>query len=137
MLEEIRNIKSKKGDLRNFGITIGIILITIAVLLLWKEIQSYKTFIAVGTLLCLSGFILPIILKPFFIAWMTFAIILGWFMTRLILALVFYGIMTPIGVLSRILGKKFLKLNFDKTNNTYWNNRKIHSLGKTHYEKQF
>ena len=89
MLEEIRNIKSKKGDLRNFGITIGIILITIAVLLLWKEKQSYKTFIAVGTLLCLSGFILPIILKPFFIAWMTFAIILGWFMTRLILALVF------------------------------------------------
>ena len=137
MLEEIRNIKSKKGDLRNFGITIGIILITIAVLLLWKEIQSYKTFIAVGTLLCLSGFILPIILKPFFIAWMTFAIILGWFMTRLILALVFYGIMTPIGVLSRIFGKKFLKLNFDKTNNTYWNNRKIHSLGKTYYEKQF
>ena len=136
MLEEIRNIKSKKGDLRNFGITIGIILITIAVLLLWKEKQSYKTFIAVGTLLCLSGFILPIILKPFFIAWMTFAIILGWFMTRLILALVFYGIMTPIGVFSRILGKEFLKLNLDN-NNTYWSYRKIHVLKKTYYEKQF
>ena len=109
MLEEIRNIKSKKGDLRNFGITIGIILITIAVLLLWKEKQFYEIFIAVGTLLCLTGFILPMILKPLFIAWMTFAIILGWIMTRLILSLVYYGIMTPIGVLLRTLGKKFLK----------------------------
>ena len=137
MLEEIKNIKSKKGDLRNFGITIGLILITISVLLLWKEKHSYEIFIVVGTLLCLIGFILPIILKPFFIVWMTFAIILGWFMTRLILSLVFYGIMTPIGVLSRIFGKKFLKVKFYKTNNTYWNYRKIHPLEKTNYEKQF
>ena len=27
--------------------------------------------------------------------------------------------------------------DIDKTNNTYWNNRKIHSLERTHYEKQF
>ena len=137
MLEEIKNIKSEKSDIRKFGITIGIILMIIAGFLFWKEKESYQIFIAAGALFCLTGFILPIILKPFFIAWMTFAIILGWFMTRLILSLVFYGIMTPIGVLSRIFGKKFLKLNFDKTNNTYWNNRKIHSLEKTHYEKQF
>ena len=66
MQKEIKNIKCKKGDIRNFGITIGLILITIAVLLLWKEKHSYEIFIVVGTLLCLIGFILPIILKPFF-----------------------------------------------------------------------
>ena len=136
MLEEIKNKKSKKSDIRKFGITISIILMIIAGFLFWKEKDSYQIFIAAGALFCLTGFILPIILKPFFIAWMTFAIILGWFMTRLILSLVFYGIMTPIGVFSRILGKEFLKLNLDN-NNTYWSYRKIHVLKKTHYEKQF
>ena len=38
MLEEIKNIKSDKSDLRNFGITIGIILLVIRGFLLWKEV---------------------------------------------------------------------------------------------------
>ena len=137
MLEEIRNIKSEKGDLRKFGITIGIILITIAVLLLWKEKKSNEIFIVIGTLLCLTGFILPIILKPFYFAWMTFSVIMGWIMTRVILSLVFYGIITPIGLLSRLVGKKFLNLKLNKSDDTYWNYHGKHSLKKPNYEKQF
>ena len=39
---------------------------------------------------------------------MTFAVILGWFMTRLILSILFYIIITPIGLIARIIGKDFL-----------------------------
>ena len=137
MLEEIKNIKSKKNDIRNFGLIIGAVLIAIMMLLFWKEKQSYDILMIVGVVLCVTSLILPVILKPFYFAWMTFAVILGWIMTRVILSLVFYGIITPIGLLSRLVGKEFLNLKLNKKENTYWNNRRKHSLKKANYEKQF
>ena len=137
MLEEIKNIKSKKNDIRNFGLIIGAVLIAIVMLLFWKEKQSYDILMIVGIILCVTSLILPVILKPFYFAWMTFAVILGWFMTRVILSLVFYGIITPIGLFSRLVGKEFLNLKLNKTENTYWNHRRKHSLKKANYEKQF
>ena len=137
MLEEIKNIKSEKNDIRNFGLTIGAVLIAIVLLLFWLEKQSYDILMIVGVVLCVSSLILPVILKPFYFAWMTFAIILGWIMTRVILSLVFYGIITPIGLFSRLVGKEFLNLKLNKTENTYWNHRIMHSLKKENYKKQF
>ena len=49
----------------------------------------------------------------------------------------FYGIITPIGLFSRLVGKEFLNLKLNKTENTYWNHRRKHSLKKANYEKQF
>ena len=137
MLEEIKNIKSKKNDIRNFGLIIGAVLIAIVMLLFWKEKQSYHILMTVGVVLCVTSLILPVILKPFYFAWMTFAVILGWIMTRVILSLVFYGIITPIGLFSRLVGKEFLNLKLNKTENTYWNHRRKHSLKKANYQKQF
>ena len=137
MLEEIKNIKSEKNDIRNFGLIISAVLIAIVMLLFWKEKQSYDILMIVGVVLCVTSLILPVILKPFYFAWMTFAVILGWIMTRVILSLVFYGIITPIGLFSRLVGKEFLNLKLNKTENTYWNHRRKHSLKKTNYQKQF
>ena len=136
MLEEIKNIKSEKNDIRNFGLTIGAVLIAIVMLLFWKVKQSYHILMTVGVVLCVTSLILPVILKPFYFAWMTFAVILGWFMTRVILSLIFYGIVTPIGLFSRLLGKEFLNLKLNKTENTYWNYRNNDRL-ITDYGKQF
>ena len=137
MLEEIKNIKSKKSDIRKFGITISIILMIIAGFLFLKEKESYQIFLTVGTILFMLGILVPAILKPIYWIWMIFATILGWIMTRIILSILFYVILTPIGLISRVFGKQFLELKWNKTNITYWNNRKIHLLEKTHYEKQF
>ena len=137
MLEEIKNIKSEKNDIRKFGLIIGAVLIAIVMLLIWKEKQSYDILMIFGVVLCVTSLILPVILKPFYFAWMTFAVILGWIMTRVILSLVFYGIITPIGLFSRLVGKEFLNKNLNKTENTYCNHRRKHSLKKSNYEKQF
>ena len=45
MLEEIKNIKSEKSDIRNFGITLGIILLLISGFLFWKEKESFQIFV--------------------------------------------------------------------------------------------
>jgi len=137
MIEDIRNIKSEKRDLIKFGITIGIILVTIAGFLFWKEKESFQIFLGIGIFLFLSAIALPVVLKPVYWIWMVFASILGWIMTRLILSLLFYIIFTSIGLTSRLLGKQFLELRGDKSKSTYWNYKIAKQLIKKDYEKQF
>jgi len=137
MLEELRNIKSEKSDLRKFGITVGIVLMIIAGLLFWKEKESCQIFLGVGAIILLTTITIPVILKPVYSIWMVFAIIIGWIMTRVILSLIFYIIFTPIGLILRLFGKQFLDLRWDKSKESYWNFRTNEHLQTGEYEKQF
>ncbi len=136
MIEEIKNIKKDKKELRSFGITIGIILLIISAILFYYDKSSHQIIAYIGGGFIGSGIIIPILLKPIYILWMTFAVILGWVMTRVILSLVFYLIMTPIGLLTRLLGEDSLALK--KSNSeSYWNNRDRNYETSQDYEKQF
>ena len=97
MLEEIKNIKSEKSDLRNFGIIVGIILLIISGFLFWKEKESFQIFLAIGITLFFTAIAIPVVLKPVYWIWMIFTIILGWFMTRLILSLFFILFLHQLG----------------------------------------
>ena len=66
MFEEIKNIKSEKSDVRNFGATIGVILLFVAGFLFWEEKELYQIFLTVGTLLFVLGFLVPAMLKPIY-----------------------------------------------------------------------
>ena len=137
MLEEIKNIKSKKSDLRNFGFFIGIVLLIISGFLFWKEKESLQIFLIVGTTFLLTAIAIPVVLKPVYWMWMIFAIILGWIMTRVILSLLFFLILTPIGLTLRFFGKQFLELRWDKSKESYWNFRTNEHRQNGNYEKQF
>ena len=137
MLEEIKNIKSEKSDIRKFGITIGVILLIIAGFLFWKEKESFQILLTFGVTLCILGIVIPFILKPIYWVWMIFATILGWIMTRVILSLLFYIIVTPIGLIPRFFGKQFLELKWDKSKISYWNYMNTKQLYEKIYEKQF
>lgn len=137
LLEEIKNIKSEKRDLRNFGLVIGIALGILGGLLWWKGKGTYPLyFIFSAAFICL-GVILPALLKPLQKIWMTIAVILGWFMTRLILSILFYIVFTFIALLSRLLGKQFLDLRIDNTKKSYWIKRNPALFDRKNYEKQF
>ena len=137
MFEEIKNIKSEKSALRNFGIIVGIIFLIISGFLFWKEKESFQIFLAIGITLFLTAIAIPFVLKPVYWIWMIFAIILGWFMTRVILSLLFYVVFTSIGLTLRFFGKQFLELRWDKSKESYWNFRTNKHLQNENYEKQF
>jgi len=137
MFDEIKNIKSGRSDIRKFGITIGIILLIIAGFLFYQEKDSFRILVGVATALIVSGIIIPIILKPLYLIWMIITTILGWFMTRLILSLIFFVIVSPIGLVSRLLGKDYLSLNKDDSIKSYWNYRDRDKEKNQDYEKQF
>ena len=137
MYDDLKNIRTDNKAIRDFGILIGFILLIIAGALFYKETESYKLIILLGILFIGLGLGMPIILKSFYLVWMIFATILGWIMTRVILSLLFYIIVTPIGLIPRFFGKQFLELRWDKSKESYWNFRTNEHLKKENYEKQF
>jgi multisubunit Na+/H+ antiporter MnhG subunit len=135
--EEIKNIKEDKTTLRKFGLTVGAVLLLVGIVLYLTDKSSSVVFGGAGVLLILFGLILPNILKPLNKVWMTLAVILGWFMSRLILFILFYIVITPIGFFLRIAGKDFLNLRTDKNSDSYWEKREKRVKEKIDYERQF
>ena len=137
MIEEIKNIKNDKSDFRKFGITIGLFLMILAGFLFWRGKETFGIFLVSGFVLLVLGLTIPIILKPIYWIWMILAVILGWIMTRVILGLLFFVVITPIGMFSRRSGSKFRNLKWDQSKDTYWNYRAKKQLTNEEYERQF
>lgn len=120
MTEELRSISATPGDLKKFAVVLAVACFVVALLKLRAGSSSSVTFIAVGVGIALVGWWHPSLLVPFYKLWMGFAVIASWVMTRVILALVFYCIVTPLAAFSRLFGKKFLDLKLDPTIPSYW-----------------
>lgn len=135
--EEFKNIQETKKDLRKFGLTVGGVLLLIAALLLYFEKPFALYFGVIGGILFLAGLLIPQVLKPLNKIWMGLAIVLGFFMSRLILTILFYLILTPIAFIAKIVSKKFLVLKYDKSANTYWEKRTHIQKITVDYERQF
>jgi uncharacterized membrane protein len=137
ILEDIKNIKDSKQDLRKFGLTIGIAFIAISVLMVITRKNLSLYFGLLGFLIILFGTTAPQVLKPLNKIWMTISIILGWFMTRVILIILYYFALTPIGLLSKLLKKDFLDLKIQTEKQSYWKKRNNKKFDPVDYERQF
>jgi hypothetical protein len=136
ILEEINNIKSDKKELKKFGVSIGIFLLIVGIILLVYSKPSYPYFLTAGGVLIAAAYIFPIILFPFQKGWMALAVVLGFIMTRVILSILFYLIITPINFISKLFKKDFLNLKIEKEKKSYWNLREI-EYEKSSTEKQY
>ena len=69
------------------------------------------------------GLAYPRFMRPIFVAWMCAAFPIGWLVSHLLLAAVFYLGITPLGLVARLLGRDKLNLQFDRSAQTYWEQR--------------
>jgi len=137
ILGEIRAIKSAKKDLREFGLTVGVILVILGCIALWRGKCVYPYFMGAGIALAGLGLAAPGILLPLQKAWMAMAAIIGFFMSRLILIIFFYAVIAPIGLVTRIIGKDILDGRIEKGRASYWKTRSAGTKDKKSYENQF
>src|SRR3989344_4718326 len=135
LLKEIKEIQSSKTDLRKFGYTIGIAFVLLGGYFLWRGKSFALYVLSLAAILLLFGFMAPTWLKPIQKAWMTLALLLGWVMTRVILAIVFYLVITPIGLVLRLTGKDFMNRSFPGKEASYWLDHA--ERVKEDYERQF
>ena len=120
LLDEIKNINATTREARKFGLTIGIFLLVIAGLLFWKQRPSFSTFACAGAGFVLLGLLVPLLLKPVFKVWMSFAVVMGFVMTRVILTVLFFAMFVPVSLAAKLLGKDLLEERWDKNAETYW-----------------
>ncbi|MDO8281299.1 MAG: SxtJ family membrane protein [Thermodesulfovibrionia bacterium] len=135
--EDIKNIRSETTDLRKFGLTVGIVFGIFGGLLFWRGKDYYVYFLTLAACLILSGLLAPAILKPIQKAWMGMAVTMGWFMTRVILAILYFLVFTPIRLIAGLFGKHFLDKKFHTDAESYWITKEQTTLEKNRYEKQF
>ena len=107
-------------ELRTFGLIMSAPLTLIGCFLWWKgRIAAPYVLIAAGIFM-ITGLLTPGLLRPIEKLWMKFAEILGAVMTRVILTMAYYLVITPLGLLLRLLGKDLLGLHFDTKSESYW-----------------
>lgn len=139
--KEIKNIKATPKDLVKFGFTVGGVLILIGVAVtIFSDAVFTDTIapylFAIGGIILILGIVKAPFMKGIFIAWMTFALILGWIISNIIITFVFFLAVFPISLIAKLFGKKFLELDFQKDSKTYWNYRN-NSNDNSDIEKQY
>ena len=79
-------------------------------------------------------FLKPSLLKPFNNAWIKLGELLGRIIAPIVMAIVYFLILTPISLLVRLFGKDLIGMKFSNDIKSYWIKRKKH-LGSM--DKQF
>lgn len=135
--EELKHIDTSEKAVKKTGITVGIVLVAISFILWWLGKNSFVYFSAIGGIFIILSYIAIPLLKPFHKLWIGLSLVLGFVMSRVILTILFYLVVTPIGLLAKLVGKKFMPLGFDKNKKTYWEKRENTIKQKIDYERQF
>jgi hypothetical protein len=135
--EEIKLIDKSDEAIKKTGLSVGVVLILISLLLWYLGKTSFVYFSVAGGLFVILVFIAIPVLRPFHKLWMMLALLMGFVMSRVILILLYYLVLTPIGLLAKIVSKKFMPLGFDKNAATYWEKRSKVAKQQIDYERQF
>tara|TARA_B100000902_G_C27201887_1_gene859498 strand:+ start:118 stop:492 length:375 start_codon:yes stop_codon:yes gene_type:complete len=112
-----------QSSVKSFGILFFIVFLLIS---FWPLINSQSIRIwplPIALIFLLLGLLKSKILIPLNNAWIRLGEILGLIIAPLVMCMIYFIIVTPIGLLMKIIGKDLLGLKFIKTK-TYWVNKK-------------
>ena len=119
---ELAALDLSARTLRRFAVTMGAVVLTLAAWSLWRRHATGRAevlaFVAAALLSC--GALRPLALGPVYRAWMALAFALGWVSSRLVVTAVFFLVLTPIALLARAVGTRFLDTARRPAATTYW-----------------
>jgi len=122
---------NKIGSNRSFGIVFCIFFLIVSIwpLIDGETLRIWSLVISLAFLFL--GLLNSKILSPLNLLWMKFGVLLGKVISPMVLGLIYFFVITPIGLLMRLIGKDLLKKNFSN-NKSYWikRNKKVGSMKK-------
>ena len=129
--------KSKKIKIssnKSFGIVFFIFFIIVSVWLFFKNGEFIIWPIIVAVVFLILGLANSKLLTPLNKAWNQFGILLGNFIAPIVMGIIFFLVVTPTGLVVRVMGKDLLRLKKNKDKKTYWINKDYY---KTSMKNQF
>lgn len=89
----------------------------------WQSWGAAAAFLGVAASGALLDWSRPGWMKALYVAWMWAAFPIGWTVSHLLMATIYYLVITPIGLMMRLLGRDPLERRFDRGAETYWTRR--------------
>ena len=128
------NSKIKISSNRNFGLVFFVVFLIVALWPLKYEEDFRLWSLTLSIIFFILGIINSKLLTPLNMLWFKFGILLGSIVSPIVMGIVYFLVVTPIGVFMRFLGKDLLKTSKVKNTNTYWIQR---DKQKNTMKKQF
>lgn len=128
---------TEKRDIRRFGITAFLVFGILCALGLWrgKPVPTYLFGVLGG--LGLGFMVAPGGLRPLYRAWMKAAHGVGRLITSFLLTLVFYAVITPLGLLKRLFGGDPIPMQPDRSCESYWVEREEPAQPRERFLKRY
>ena len=104
---------------RSFGIVFFVVFALIALYPLINNGEIRTWSVIISLIFLILGLLNSIILTPLNKLWFKFGIFLGKVISPLIMGIIFFLVVTPIGLIMRLSGKDVLNLKYNK-NKSYW-----------------
>jgi hypothetical protein len=118
--EDLAREERPKGPSdRAFGLTFSVLFVVIAGIAAWRGSQSWIWWVAAGAIAAAVAVVVPRVLTRLNSLWMAFGLLLFKVVSPLMLGIVFFGVMMPIGLLMRTR-KDLLSRKIDAKLPTYW-----------------
>jgi hypothetical protein len=105
---------------RSFGLVFAGFFAIVTALSLWRSGAWWPYAAPLSAIFAVLALVRPALLAPLNRLWTKFGLLLSKVMNPLILGLLFYTTVVPIGLLMRAFGKDPLRLKFDRAASTYW-----------------
>ena len=109
----------KIGSNRSFGIVFFIVFLIVAIYPFFNQGELRLWSLIISIIFLFLGLLNSKVLTPLNKIWFKFGMLLGKIVSPLVMGLIFFFVVTPIGILMRILNKDLLNLKFNKKA-TYW-----------------
>jgi hypothetical protein len=125
-------------QIRKFGIALGGVLIIFALWNFYKQRDIWGIILSICSMT--STFLALFFhdaIRPIYFVFMKLAFLLGWINTKIILSIIFYIIISPIGLFMKMYGRDKLEKKIDLDKKSYWNQRKNSKFDNASYEKQY
>ena len=110
----------KLGSNRSFGIVFFIVFVLIAIYPLINQGEVRIWSLIISFLFLILGLLNSKILTPLNKLWFRFGLFLGKIISPIIMGVIFFLVVTPIGLLMRLFGKDVINLKLNKKKSSYW-----------------
>ena len=112
--------KIKISSNRNFGLVFFIVFLIVGLWPLTYENPIRIWLVIISMVFLILGLMNSKLLTPLNKLWFKFGMILGAIVAPVVMGVVFFLVITPIGLFMQIIGKDLLKKRYDKKKATYW-----------------
>ncbi len=111
-----------QSQLRTFGILLAIFTPIAGALIWWRSgrLEYGAIAWAAAGLLTAAYWLAPASRRAIYVGWMYAAFPIGWTVSHVLMACIFYAVITPIGAVMRAAGYDPLSLGLDRSARTYW-----------------